>query len=67
MPTITHLRRKALSGPRKDGVVCVANIEMWFELLSENEMDDRVIASIVPLAGRFHMRGEKEIYCVAGN
>lgn len=54
-----------LYAAREDGVVFVASILDGFKLLSENQMDDRVIASIVPLADRLHIRGEKNVYCVA--
>lgn len=54
-----------LYAAREDGVVFVASIVDGFKLLSENQFDDRVIASIVPLADRLHIRGEKNLYCVA--
>src|SRR5882724_7570325 len=37
---------------REDGVVFVANVEGKFELLAQNNMGERVIASPVPVASR---------------
>jgi outer membrane protein assembly factor BamB len=49
---------------REDGTAFVAGIEDQFELLAENKLDDRVIASPVPVAGRVFIRGEKNLYCI---
>jgi outer membrane protein assembly factor BamB len=49
---------------REDGMVYVARLDGRFELLAENRMDDRLIASPVPLDGRLLLRGEKFLYCV---
>ncbi len=51
---------------REDGVVMVMRIlEGGFELLSENDMGERVIASPVPLDGALYLRGSKHLYCIA--
>ena len=50
---------------REDGVVMVMKIlEGGFELLSENDMGERVIASPVPLDGALYVRGSKHLYCI---
>jgi outer membrane protein assembly factor BamB len=50
---------------REDGVVFVARVEGGtFEVLAENEMDERIIACPVPVAGRLLLRGEQNLYCV---
>lgn len=49
---------------REDGTVMVARAEGPFELLAENRMNDRLIASPVPIDGRLLLRGEKFLYCV---
>ena len=50
---------------REDGVVVVARLGKNFEVLSENDMGERMIASPVPIAGRLLLRGEKALYCIA--
>jgi len=44
----------------------VARIEERFELLAENDMQDRVIASPVPALDRLFIRGERHLFCIAG-
>ena len=53
-----------LYAAREDGVVFTARIEGGFEVLAENDMGERVIASPVPLANRLFLRGEKHLFCV---
>jgi outer membrane protein assembly factor BamB len=53
-----------LYAAREDGVVFVAQVEREFQLLAENRMGDRTIASPVPVANRLLVRGEKHLYCV---
>ncbi len=55
-----------LYAAREDGAVFVARIENGFELISETKFDDRVIASVVPLGDRLLIRGEANLYCIAG-
>jgi outer membrane protein assembly factor BamB len=54
-----------LYAAREDGVVFVANVEGNFELLAENNMGERVIASPVPTANRLFIRGEQHLFCIA--
>ena len=53
-----------LYAAREDGVIFVAGVENGFELLAENDMKDRVIASPVPVGNRLLIRGEEYLYCV---
>jgi outer membrane protein assembly factor BamB len=55
-----------LYAAREDGVVFVAKLEDKFELLSENKMGERVIASPVPVSDRLFIRGEQHLFCVSG-
>jgi len=55
-----------LYAAREDGVVFVANVDGKFELLAENNMGERVIASPVPVANRLFIRGEQHLFCIAG-
>ena len=48
---------------REDGVVFVARVDGKFELLAENDMRERIIASPVPVANRLLLRGEKHLFC----
>jgi outer membrane protein assembly factor BamB len=50
---------------REDGVVFVARVEGTFEVLAENDMGERMIASPVPVGNRLLLRGEKHLFCVA--
>jgi outer membrane protein assembly factor BamB len=57
-----------LYAPREDGMVFVASVENdQFTLLSENKMDESVIASPVPLGNRILIRGEKHLFCVGAD
>jgi outer membrane protein assembly factor BamB len=47
---------------REDGVVFVARIGEEFEVLSENDLGERVIASPVPVNNRILIRGEKHLF-----
>jgi outer membrane protein assembly factor BamB len=49
---------------REDGVVFVVRAQAPFEVLSENAMGERMIASPVPVAGRLFLRGEHHLFCV---
>lgn len=50
---------------REDGVVFVARVAGSFEVLAENKMEERIIASPVPVGNRLLLRGEKHLFCVA--
>ncbi len=54
-----------LYAAREDGVVFVARVEGKFEILAENHMDERVIASPVAVSNRLLIRGEHHLFCVA--
>jgi outer membrane protein assembly factor BamB len=54
-----------LYAAREDGVILVARVEGKFELLAENAMGERVIASPVAVADRLLIRGEQHLFCVA--
>jgi hypothetical protein len=45
-------------------VIFVASIDGKFELLSENDMGEQIIAAPVPVGGRLLLRGEKHLFCV---
>lgn len=53
-----------LYAAREDGVVFVAKVDNGFELLAENKLPDRVIATLVPIGDRLIIRGEKELFCI---
>lgn len=53
-----------LYAAREDGVVFVVRMDGKFEILAENDMGERLIASPVPVAGRLLLRGEKHLFCV---
>ena len=55
-----------LYAAREDGVVFVARIDGPFELLAQNSLEERVIASPVPVSNRLLLRGERHLFCVAG-
>ena len=55
-----------LYAPREDGVVFVAAVtDDKFKLLAENDMDEPVIGSPVPVLNRIFIRGEKHLFCLA--
>jgi outer membrane protein assembly factor BamB len=49
---------------REDGVVFVVRADGPFEVLAENAMGERIIASPVPLANRLLLRGEHHLFCI---
>jgi outer membrane protein assembly factor BamB len=53
-----------LYAAREDGVIFVARVENKFELLSENNMGERVIASPVAVSNRLLIRGEQHLFCI---
>jgi outer membrane protein assembly factor BamB len=56
-----------LYAAREDGVVFVAQITGKFEMLAENKLGERVIASPVPVANRLLIRGEQHLFCISGS
>ena len=53
-----------LYAAREDGAVFVAQVEDKFQLLAENKLEERVIASPVPVSNRLLIRGEQHLFCV---
>jgi outer membrane protein assembly factor BamB len=60
-PTVADGKLYAI---REDGTVFVARIGDKFELLSENRMGEKMIASPVPVMGHLLLRGEHHLFCV---
>ncbi|QEG02226.1 Outer membrane protein assembly factor BamB precursor [Stieleria maiorica] len=53
-----------LYAAREDGVVFVADVaDNEFELLSENDLQESVIGSPVPIQDHLFVRGEKHLFC----
>ena len=48
---------------REDGVICVGRVGAGFELVSENKIDDRIIAGLVPAGNRVLVRGMNSLAC----
>ena len=53
-----------LYAAREDGVVFAARVGEKFELLGENPMGERILASPVPAANRLLLRGDRHLFCV---
>lgn len=53
-----------LYAAREDGVVFVARVEGTFEVLAENNLGERMIASPVPVSNRLLLRGENHLFAV---
>ncbi len=53
-----------LYAAREDGVVFAARVGEKFELLGENPMGERIVASPVPVANRLLIRGDRQLFCV---
>ena len=53
-----------LYAAREDGTVFVVRVEGGFKLLAENQLEDRTIASPVPMGNQLLFRGEANLYCV---
>ena len=47
-------------------MVFAARVGERFELLGENPMGERIVASPVPVANRLLIRGDGHLFCVAG-
>lgn len=54
-----------LFAAREDGTVFTARVGDRFEILSENPLGERIIATPVPLPGRLLFRGDQHLFCVA--
>ncbi len=55
-----------LYAAREDGTVFAARVEDRFEMLSENPMGERVVASPVPAGDGLLVRGEKHLFYIPG-
>jgi len=53
-----------LYAAREDGVVFVARVEDKFELLSENPMKERLVASPALGDNRLLLRGDRHLFCI---
>ena len=50
---------------REDGAVMVMRLlDSGFDLLSVNNMGERLIASPIPLDGFLYLRGSKHLFCI---
>ncbi len=54
----THTRRTLT-------VTLAARVGEKFELLGENPMGERIIATPVPVANRLLIRGDRHLFCIA--
>lgn len=53
-----------LFAPREDGTVFVADVTgNAFRVLSENDLQEPVIGSPIPVDGRIYLRGERHLFC----
>ena len=50
-----------LYAPREDGVILIADIAKGFKFLGEYNMEEKVIASPVPVNNQIIIRGEKNL------
>ncbi len=53
-----------LYAAREDGVVFAVRVRDKFELLSENPMHERIIASPAVADGRLLLRGDEHLFCI---
>ncbi|MGE5608895.1 MAG: PQQ-binding-like beta-propeller repeat protein, partial [Bacillota bacterium] len=53
-----------LYAAREDGAVFVVRVDAEFEVLAENDMGERLIASPVAVSNRLLLRGEEHLFCV---
>jgi outer membrane protein assembly factor BamB len=54
-----------LYAAREDGTVFAARVGEQFELLSENAMGERIVASPVPAGNCLLIRGDRNLFCIA--
>ena len=50
--------------PREDGMVFVWKVDEGFELVAENNMGEKIIASPVFVDGKILIRGEENLFCI---
>ena len=53
-----------LYAAREDGALMVADISKGFEFLSDNVMNQSLIASPVPINGQLLLRGEEDLFLI---
>jgi outer membrane protein assembly factor BamB len=53
-----------LYAAREDGMVFAARVEDRFELLGENPMGERIVATPVPAENRLFLRGDEHLFCI---
>lgn len=53
-----------LYAAREDGTVFTARVGERFEMLGENPMGERIIASPVPASNRLFLRTDKHLFCI---
>ena len=51
---------------KPNGSVFSARVGDAFELLGEQKLGERVVASPVPAGGRLFLRGDARLFCVVG-
>jgi outer membrane protein assembly factor BamB len=51
---------------REDGVVFVVDVANGFKLLAENNMDEKIIATPVPIRGGLLIRGAERLFRIGG-
>jgi outer membrane protein assembly factor BamB len=56
-----------LYAAREDGTVFAARVGDRFELLAENPMGERILASPVPLGNRLLIRTDAHLFCIGNN
>lgn len=56
-----------LYAAREDGVVFTARVGEKFELLAENPMGERIVASPVPMSNRLLLRGDQHLFCIGAD
>ena len=56
-----------LYAAREDGTVLTAKIQDKFEFIAENSMNERIIASPVPVGNQLVIRGDQHLFLIAGN
>ncbi len=49
---------------REDGMVYVIKLEDKFEIVSEIDMKDRIIASPIAISGRLLIRTNRHLFCI---
>lgn len=56
-----------LYAAREDGMIFTARVGGKFELLGENAMGERIVASPTPAEDRLFVRGDNHLFCISKN